>query len=472
MTGLSKKLLDQFVACVGADHVLTGSDDLSHYTNENRGIYHGKTPLVLKPGSTQEVAAIIKLAAETKTAIVPQGGHTGHVGGAVPDEKGNQIVVSMERMNRIRKVDIDGNAMMVEAGVILEAIQIEAEEHGKLFPLTLASQGSCQIGGNIATNAGGTGVIAYGNMRDQVLGLEVVLPSGKILDGLRSLHKDNTGYDLKNLFIGSEGTLGIITACVLKLRPKPRGKAVALAGLSSPEHALKLYALARERGEGMLTACELMPDLALQCTLRNIEGNRAPLEGNHAWYVLMEISSNRSEEDAQNSLENILQEGLQEKLVGDAAIAQTLEQQQALWRIRETVPLAQKQEGGSIKHDVAVPVHRVPEFLKRAGAIIKREMPDARIYSFGHLGDGNIHYNISQPIDGDKEVFLAHRQEINDLIHDLVIEMEGSVSAEHGIGRLKRDLLARTKSPVELQLMKQLKTTLDPNGIMNPGKVV
>ena len=306
MSTPSQETLDAFIACVGAKNVLTSQDDLTHYTDENRDIYKGKTPLVLKPGSTEEVAAIVKLATETKTALVPQGGHTGHAAGGMPDESGSQIVVSMERMNRIRQIDLEGNFVIADAGVILETIRTLADENDRHYPLSLGSQGSCQIGGNISTNAGGTAVLSYGNTREFVLGLEVVLPNGEIWNGLRSLKKDNTGYDLKNLFIGAEGTLGIITACVLKLFPKPRGKATAFVGLNSPEHALKLLTLASGVAGNMLTTFELMPALAIDCTLKHIDDTRAPLAGEHQWSVLAEVSSIRSEDDAQSTLQEIL----------------------------------------------------------------------------------------------------------------------------------------------------------------------
>ncbi len=472
MSAPSQKTLDAFIACVGVKNVLTSSDDLTHYTDENRDLYKGKTPLVLKPGSTEEVSAIVKLAVETKTALVPQGGHTGHAAGGMPDESGNQIVVSMERMNRIRHIDIEGNFLIVDAGVILETIRNLADENDRLFPLSLGSQGSCQIGGNISTNAGGTAVLSYGNTREFVLGLEVVLPNGEIWNGLRSLKKDNTGYDLKNLFVGAEGTLGIITGCVIKLFPKPRGKATAFVGLNSPEHALKLLTLASRIAGNMLTTFELMPALAINCTLKHIADTRAPLADEHKWSVLAEISSIRSEEDAASTMQEILENALEDGVCEDATLAQSVDQQKALWRIREMMPIAQRQEGVSIRHDISVPINLMPEFLDRANAIIDAELPDSRRYTFGHMGDGNIHYNLMQPVGSDTDAFLAHRGEMNDLIHALVVEMGGSISAEHGIGRMKRELLAKTKDPVELKLMKSLKATLDPNNIMNPGKVI
>ena len=355
---------------------------------------------------------------------------------------------------------------------ILETIQARADEHDRLFPLALGSQGSCQIGGNIATNAGGTGVLAYGNARDQVLGLEVVLADGSIWNGLRTLKKDNTGYDLKNLFAGSEGTLGIITACSLILRPKPRGKAVALAGVKDPQQALALLNAVQQRAGRALTAFELIPRLAVECTSKHIAGVRDPMDDTHPWYVLLELCSEHSFDHAQQSMSDVLAGMLEENTIVDAVVAATVGQQQALWHMRESIPEAQIFEGGSIKHDVSVAVHKVPEFLERAGDVVKEFSPDARIYAFGHLGDGNIHYNLMQPKGADADEFLKLRQPINDAIHALVGSMEGSISAEHGIGRLKRELLKRTKDPVELEMMSRIKQALDPKNIMNPGKVL
>lgn len=469
---MDNALLDQFVALVGEKYALTKEDDLTHYTHENRGLFVGDTPLVLKPANTEEVSRILRLATSTKTVIVPQGGHTGHVGGAVSDESGSQIVLSLERMNKIREVDLKGDVIICEAGVILETIQKLADENDRLFPLALGSQGSCQIGGNISTNAGGTGVLAYGNTRALVMGLEVVLPSGKIWNGLRRLKKDNTGYDLKDMFIGAEGTLGIVTAAVLKLFPKPRGKAVAFCGVQSPEHALQLFTKASSFAGQSLTAFELMARVPLEFTLQHMENVRNPLSQMYPWHVLCEVSSNRSQKDADETLQGVLEAAFMDDIIEDAALSTTLAQADDFWRIREMMPVAQKHEGGSMKHDISVPLHLVPEFLSKAGKIIKAEMPDARLCTFGHLGDGNMHYNVSQPVNANTDEFLAKQPEINEQIHDLVISMNGSVAAEHGVGRLKRDLIARTKDPVELNLMKSIKKTLDPDNIMNPGKLI
>jgi len=469
---MDKTLMKNFIDIVGEKHALTREDDLTHYTHENRDMFIGNTPLVLKPANTGEVASIMRLASQTKTPVVPQGGHTGHVGGAVSDESGTQIVLSLERMKEIREVDLKGDVMICEAGVILETVQKLADDNDRLFPLALGSQGSCQIGGNISTNAGGTGVLAYGNTRALVMGLEVVLPSGEIWNGLRRLKKDNTGYDLKDLFIGAEGTLGIITAAVLKLFPKPRGKAVGFCGLKTPDKALELFMQASSLAGQGLTAFELMAKTPLEFTLRNMENVRNPLGDIHPWHVLIEVSSNLSQQEADQTLEAILEAAFESENIDDAALSSSLSQANDFWRIREMMPVSQKYEGGSMKHDVSVPLHLVPEFLKQADRIVLDAMPEARLCTFGHLGDGNMHYNISQPVGTDTTGFLDRQPEINAFIHDLVVSMGGSVAAEHGVGRLKRDLLARIKDPVEINLMRSIKQTLDPENIMNPGKVV
>ena len=468
-----RALLDRFADVVGPTNALFAVDnDLTHYTQENRNIFHGVTPLVLRPGTTQEVSAIMRLACETGTAIVPQGGHTGHAAGGAPDESGSQIVVSLERMKALRAVDPTGNTMTVEAGMVLQDVQRIAADHDRLFPLSLASQGSCQIGGNISSNAGGVAVLAYGNTRDLVLGLEVVLPNGDIWNGLRKLRKDNTGYSLKNLFIGAEGTLGIVTAAVLKLFAQPAGREVAFVALESPRQALDLFNLAQSRAATALTAFELIHRRPLDFALAHAPGSRDPFAERHEWYVLAEISSGRSAEDARELAETILGEALETGHASDVVLGESLTQRDTFWKLREDMAVAQTKEGGSIKNDISVPVHLIPEFLEKANAIIAREMPDARIVAFGHMGDGNLHYNISQPKDGDTHAFLARREEINHLVNEVVLSLDGSISAEHGIGRLKRDLLAATKSPVEMEMMRAIKKALDPTGIMNPGKVV
>ena len=465
-------LLDRFATIVGDRHALRATSDMEPYVTEPRGLYTGCSALVLRPGSVEEVSQIMKLATETRTPIVPQGGNTGLVGGQVPDRSGNGIVLSLSRLNRVREVDTLSNTVTVEAGVILDQLHKVADEADRLFPLSLAAQGTCQIGGNLSSNAGGTGVLAYGNARELCLGLEVVLPTGEVLDDLRKLKKDNTGYDLKDLFVGAEGTLGIITAAVLKLFPKPRGREVAWVGMASPQAALELFGLASEMAGGALTAFELLSDRALGFAEKHIPGTVLPLRGQWPWQVLMEISSGRSAEDARTLIEEVLSAGLEAGCVGDAVLAVNLAQASAFWKIRETVPEAQKPEGASIKHDVSVPVASIPEFIERAAKVVEDVSPGARVVCFGHMGDGNLHYNISQPVGADPQAFLGLYRSMNRAVHDVVRSLRGSISAEHGIGQLKRDELIATAPLVAIDLMRRIKATLDPAGIMNPGKVI
>ena len=472
MPGPEKDLIARFAEIVGADHALTDAEDIAPYLTETRGLYHGATALVLKPGSTEEVAAIMKLASETKTPVVPASGRTGHVGGAVPREEGTDIVLSLERMTNIRKIDTAGNFMVVDGGVILAEAQKAAADNDRLFPLSLGSEGSARIGGNLATNAGGTAVLAYGNMRNLCLGLEVVLPTGEIWNGLRSLKKDNTGYDLRDLFIGAEGTLGIITGAVLKLFPRPKGHQVAFAGVASPEKALELFNLAATRCASALTGFELMAEMAFAFTVKHTEGARNPLSATYPWYTLIDVSTSDSQESADAMITALLEEALEQGLVEDAVIAKSEAEIAELWHMRETMSEAQKPEGGSIKHDVSVPVSSVPAFLHEADAAVMAAVPGARICAFGHLGDGNIHYNISQPEGADKAAFLSRWGEVNAIVHAIVLAHGGSISAEHGIGRLKRDELARIREPIEIELMQRIKKAFDPAGIMNPGKVL
>lgn len=465
-------LIERFAAIVGETNALTAPEDIAAYLIEQRDLYHGRTPLVLRPGSTEEVAAIMKLATETRTPVVPQGGNTGLVGGQQPDESGAAIILSLGRMNRIRNLDTVGNLVTLEAGVILKNLQDAAEKAGRLFPLSLGAEGSCQIGGNLGSNAGGTAVLAYGNMRELCLGLEVVLPTGEILNDLRYVKKDNTGYDLKDIFVGSEGTLGVITAAVLKIFPQPKGKGVAYAGLRSPEDVLRLFQLATEHAGPSLTGFELMPRVGVEFTVRHVDGVRDPLESPHDWYVLIDISSSRSEEDARTTLETILTEAFENDLIQDAAIAESVAQAQSFWKMREEISWAQKPEGGSIKHDISVPVASIPAFIHEANAATLDMIPGARVVCFGHIGDGNLHYNVSQPVGADKEAFLARWHDLNHRIHTIVASYGGSISAEHGIGQLKREELVFFKQDIALDLMRRIKAAFDPAGIMNPGKVL
>ena len=469
---LDTALIERFSAIVGEKNALTAPEDLAAYLIEQRDLYHGRTPLVLRPGSTEEVAAIMKLASETKTPVVPQGGNTGLVGGQQPDESGTAIILSLGRMNRIRNLDTVGNLVTLEAGVILKNLQDAVEKAGRLFPLSLGAEGSCQIGGNLGSNAGGTAVLAYGNMRELCLGLEVVLPTGEVLNDLRYVKKDNTGYDLKDLFVGSEGTLGVITAAVLKIFPQPKGKGVAYAGLRNPEDVLRLFQLATEHAGPSLTGFELMPRVGVEFTVRHVDGVRDPLESPHDWYVLIDISSSRSEEDARTTLETILTEAFENDIIQDAAIGESVAQAQSFWKMREEMSWAQKPEGGSIKHDISVPVASIPAFIHEANAATLGMIPGARVVCFGHIGDGNLHYNVSQPVGADKEAFLARWHELNHRIHTIVASYGGSISAEHGIGQLKREELAFFKQDVALDLMRRIKSAFDPAGIMNPGKVL
>ncbi len=465
-------LLDRFAAIVGARHALRDPAETEPFVTERRGLWPGATPLVLRPGSVAEVSAILKLASETGTPVVPQGGNTGLVGGQVPDMTGSEVVLSLSRLAAIREIDTASNAIVAEAGVTLHALREAADAAGRLFPLSLASQGTAQIGGNLSSNAGGTGVLAYGNARELCLGVEVVLPTGEVLDDLRKLKKDNTGYDLKNLFIGAEGTLGVITAAVLKLFPRPKGREVAWVGLRSPEAALSLFSLASERAGASLTAFELMIGESLAFVLRHVPGAAAPLASAHPWHVLMEISSGRSSEDARGLIEEILAEGIERGLVGDAVLAASMAQAEALWKLRESMSDAQRHEGASIKHDISVPVAAIPDFIAEAWRAVTALEPRARLVAFGHMGDGNLHYNVSQPVGVEPSSFLARYREINDAVHAVVRGFNGSISAEHGIGRMKRDELIATAPPVAIDLMRRIKIAFDPAGIMNPNKVI
>ncbi|MCX8281426.1 FAD-binding oxidoreductase [Phyllobacterium sp. 0TCS1.6C] len=469
---LTPELIERFTAIVGEANALREAQDIAPFLLEPREKFGGATRLVLRPATVEEVSQILKLANETTTPIVPQGGNTGLVGGQIPDSTGSQVILSLGRLNRIRSIDPAGNLAVVEAGVILQKLQEAAADAGRLFPLSLGSEGSCQIGGNLSSNAGGTAVLAYGNTRELCLGLEVVLPNGEVLNDLRRVKKDNTGYDLKDVFIGAEGTLGIITAAVMKLYPLPKGKGVAYAGLASPEAALQLLSLAQDHAGPSLTGFELMPRIGVEFSVRHTEGVRDPLQEPHDWYVLIDISSSRSAGDARETIEAILTEAFEAGLVEDATIAESTAQEKSFWHMREAMSHAQKPEGGSIKHDISVPVASIPAFIAEADAAVLEMIPGARIVSFGHMGDGNLHYNISQPVGADKDAFLARWPEVNKRVHDIVRSCHGSISAEHGIGQLKREELALTKSPVALDLMRRIKLAFDPAGIMNPGKVI
>ena len=456
-------------AAVGPKGVIDAAAAMEPFLTEQRGHFRSAARLVVRPASTAEVAEVVRIAAAARLPIVPQGGNTGLCGGAVADD--GAILINLGRMNRVRAIDPVDHTITVEAGCILAEIQKTAEAADRLFPLSLGAEGSCEIGGNLSTNAGGIAVLRYGNMRDLTLGLEVVLPDGEIWDGLRALRKDNTGYDLKQLFIGAEGTLGIITAATLKLFPRPREVVTAFLGLARAHDAMELFSRARAASGDQLTAFELIPRIGLEFAKRHVTGIVDPLDAPHHWYVLLEVSSSRAESQLRQGLESLLGDLMEAHLIQDGVIASSAQQAQQLWRIREGMVEAQKFEGGSIKHDVSVAVSRVAECIARMTTAVEAHYPGCRPVAFGHVGDGNIHFNVSQPLGTDTAAFMAKREEVNDVVHDVVREMGGSISAEHGIGILKRDELPRYKSPVAIDLMRSVKRALDPHGIMNPGKI-
>ena len=457
---------------VGPQGLLTGDAQVAPYATDWRKRYRGHPLGVVKPATTPQVAAVVKLCSEAGIAVVPQGGNTGLVGGATPDAGGSQLVVNLSRMNRIRGIDSVNNTMTAEAGCVLASIQQAAQAGGRLFPLSLAAEGTCELGGNLSTNAGGTAVLRYGNTRDLVLGLEVVLPSGEIWDGLRALRKDNTGYDLKHLFIGAEGTLGVITAAVLKLFPLPAERAVAIVAVAAPANALALLSrLQRDCGE-RLTGFELFSDFCLELVLRHFPGSQAPLPARAPHYVLVELSDLRANGRAAAFLEEALEAALGAAEIGDAAVAKSEAQAAAFWALRENISEAQAREGANIKHDVSLPISAIAEFIAQTDALLERAFPGARLVTFGHLGDGNLHYNVSPRQGAPAPAFLASGGEVNLIVHDQVARFNGSISAEHGLGQLKREEILRYKSPLEIGLMQRIKAALDPKGIMNPGKVI
>ncbi|MEQ8192871.1 MAG: FAD-binding oxidoreductase [Rhodospirillales bacterium] len=466
---LNETILARLRKAAGPNGWLETPQEIEPYILEQRGYYRGACDFVARPASTEAVAAVVSICAQEGIPITPQSGNTGLMGGGVPN---GGIVLSLSRLNRVREVDRLNYTMTVEAGCILADIQAAAKDADCLFPLSLGAEGSCQIGGNLSTNAGGVNVLRYGNARDLVLGLEVVLPDGRIWNGLRGLRKDNTGYDLKQLFVGAEGTLGIITAAVLKLFPYPKSKETAMAAAGNLQDILTLFMRIRNCFGETLTAFEFMPRLAIDIVTRHIPDTADPFDEPYPHYALIELSSARADETLRDALETALGAALEDGTILNAVVASSEAQTNGLWRLRETIPEAEKKEGASIKHDVAVPVSKVIEFLDRAATIARSIEPDIRLVSFGHLGDGNIHFNLSQPLGMSAEDYLAHRHEISRQVLDLVVSLGGSFSAEHGIGRQKRKELNLYKSEVEKDLMQSLKHTLDPAGIMNPGKVV
>jgi len=466
----SPDIVARMIKVVGEKNAITDPEKQVPYLVEFRDLWRGHTPVVLRPGSTAEVAEILKIASDTSTAIVPQGGNTGLVGGGISHN--GEIVLSMQRLDAIREVDAVSNTITVESGVTLQRTREAAAAVDRLYPQLLPSEGSCTIGGNLSTNAGGTAALAHGVARAHALGLEVVLADGRILNNLNKLKKDNTGYDLKNLFIGAEGTLGVITAAVLRLVPRPRAMETAWAAVPSVQAAVDLLGLATERAEGTVTSFELMAREGVDIVMKHVAGTRDPLKTPSPWLVLIEFSSQREGGALRESMEQILAEGFEREWVLDATIAETLDQAKAFWRIRELFGEVQKYEGGSIKHDVAVPVANIPAFIEEANAAARALINGCRPMPFGHVGDGNIHYNISQPVGADRAEYLKQWDAMNDVVYAIVLKYGGSVSAEHGVGIVKRDTLPKIKDPVAYDLMKTLKRTLDPKGILNPGKVL
>jgi len=465
-------------AIVGDKGLITDDAGKHPYLTDWRDNYLGTALAVVRPATTEEVAGVVKLCAAEKVAIVPQGGNTGLVGGGMPHEDGREIVLSLGRMNRILEIDEIGYSMTVEAGVILKTIQETAAAHDRLFPLSLAAEGSCTIGGNLSTNAGGVQVLHYGNTRHLVLGLEVVTPAGEVWNGLRALKKDNTGYDLRDLYLGAEGTLGIITKAVLKLWPKPKDVATSWIAVPSPQAAVDLLSGAHAASEDNVTSCELMARQGVDFVLKHIPGANDPLAGRHDWYVLLEWSSTRARREGANEIglrekmETYLGEAMDKGLVLDAAIAQNEAQGRAFWALRENHSEAQKREGPSIKHDISVAVSKIPAFMTEGLAAMKRALPDCRPVPFGHVGDGNLHFNCQSPPGWDKKRFNEHSEAISGAVYDLVVGYGGSISAEHGIGRLKVDELAHYRSKIELDTMRSIKRALDPQNLMNPGKII
>lgn len=466
----STSLLQALADRIGADHVLTG-DAAAPYLTDWRKRYTGAAQAVLRPGSTQEVAAVMAYCAHHGVPVVPQGGNTGLAGAATPDASGRAVVVSLQRLQQIRAIDTDNDTITVEAGCILQNVQQAARDAGRLFALSLASEGSCTVGGNLATNAGGTQVLRYGNTRELALGLEVVTPDGEIWDGLRGLRKDNTGYDLRDLYIGSEGTLGIITAATLRLYPLPVAVCTALVALRSMDDAVALLARSRAGFGASLTGFEVMSGVSLDLVVRMFPQQSLPLPAS-PWFALLEVSDSESEAHGRERFETVLEAALEADLVQDVVVAANIAQGRALWHLRESISLAQSAEGKNIKHDISVPISRIAAYVRTTDALLQNLIPGARNITFGHLGDGNLHYNLTRPDTMTEPDFLARQYDVYRVVHDSVHAHQGSISAEHGVGQLKRDELLRYKSPLEMALMRRIKDALDPKGLMNPGKVL
>ncbi len=474
MTDLSVPAdLPQRLRSIVGDRGLVEPAEHGAYENDWRGRFRGRAAAVVKPASTGETSRVMALLHELRIPVVPQAGNTSLCGGATPDESGREVIINVSRMNRVREVDVHDNTMTVEAGCVLQALQEMAEKHDRLFPLSLGAQGSCEIGGNLSTNAGGTGVLRYGNTRDLVLGLEVVLPDGRVWNGLRRLRKDNTGYDLKHLFVGAEGTLGVITAAVLKLFPQPRSYATAFIAVEHPAAAVALLSFLRVRCGERITGFELMSRVCLDIVLSQIPGSRDPLPQGYEWYVLVELSDSTEGSTLDELLEGALGEAAEQGGILDGALAASRQQRMDFWKLREDMAEAQKLEGEPIKHDISVPVSRVPDFIAQASAALEARYPGIRIIAFGHVGDGNVHYNCTMGVGDESRRFLfAEHEPVNHLVYEAVKAQGGSISAEHGLGQLKREEIKRYKDPFELELMRSIKKTLDPLGLMNPGKVL
>jgi len=467
------ELIEQLAAVVGREHVLLGEHDQEPYAVDWRRKYFGRPLAVVRPKSTEEVAKVVRLCAARLVGIVPQGGNTGLCGGGTPDTSGGQVIVSLTRMNRVRSIDTANNTMVVEAGVPLARVQEAAREAGRLFPLSLASEGTCAIGGNLSTNAGGTAVLRYGNARELALGLEVVLPDGEVWDGLRGLRKDNTGYDLKQLFIGAEGTLGVITAAVVKLFPLPVGSAVFMAALDTPVRAVELLGHMQTRCGERLTGFELLSDACIALVCKHFPDAQRPFAEAHPQYVVAELSDTQAGDTVRALAESVLEGALEAGIIRDAVVATSEAQAKSLWALRENVSEAQQREGPNIKHDVTIPASSIADFIATTDVLLKEAIPGVQLVTFGHLGDGNLHYNVAAPLDVDARAFMGEEQvRVNRIVHDSVARYRGSMSAEHGIGQLKREEMERYKSPVEMAVMRRIKAALDPLGIMNPGKVV
>ena len=471
MTYHDATFVEKLSKVVGREHVLTAPSEMAPFLVDWRARFHGAAQAVVQPANTPEVARVVAVCADANVPIVPQGGNTGMCGAATPDQSGNEVVISLARLRTVREVDPDNATITVDAGVTLAEVQQAAAEAGLLFPLSLASEGSCTIGGNLSTNAGGTAVLRYGNARELVLGVEVVLADGRIWNGLRGLRKDNSGYDLKQLFIGSEGTLGILTAAVLKLFAAPRNRVTALAAMASVGHAVHLLRAMKQALGDHLVGFELISGFALELSRRHHPHLPDPLPG-HAWYVLLQANDSTADAPLATRVENAFAVAAEASIVEDATIAQSEEQAARLWALRENISEAQRREGPNIKHDISVPISAIPAFIAETGSALTQALPGARLVVFGHLGDGNLHYNVAAPVGASAQKFMDNTALANRIVHDGVVAKGGSISAEHGIGQLKREELAHYKGPLELELMARLKSALDPRGLLNPGKVL